>query len=264
MGKLIHAKGNEYFRKVSNLIYVSSALFAHKAKKMKIQIKLEHFLIGTAAIIAIFYVTAIGSPFLLAKNNSEGTTVDTILTVQNGQVAGVDMTALSPTPYISCPSGQTAFYDKCVSTLMLFGQRSFKETAHNKPTAGSLYHASGVAVDYTSTPPKIYVVDSGNNRVLGFNGFSSSATLVFGQPDFEGSSCNGDNNIGMFQPPNASTLCLTQYPVGTNVAEQWMHTNLEVDNAGNLYVVDVSNNRVVKYNQPFSGDKTNGKGDTIA
>ncbi|MBI2972121.1 MAG: hypothetical protein HYY37_06905 [Candidatus Aenigmarchaeota archaeon] len=148
-------------------------------------------------------------------------------------------------------------------------------------TANEVYHAAGVLVDRSSTPNKVYVVDTGNNRILGFNGIgyctnsastpctidsdcsaggtcsidgTKNADIVFGQPDFTSAACNGDNNLGFTKPPTASTMCLTAYPFGTNVAEQWAHSNIDVDSEGNLYMVDRYNNRVLKYNKPFSTD----------
>ncbi|MEK7187930.1 MAG: hypothetical protein AAB691_03755 [Patescibacteria group bacterium] len=163
-----------------------------------------------------------------------------------------------------CPSGETNFYGQCVKTLKVFGQRSYKETAWWQPTNGSTYHTPGVAVDRSSNPNKVYVLDSGNSRILGYSGTLTGANLVFGQPDFGSSACNGDNNLGFYKSPTASSLCLLQFPIGANVAEQWQHMNLDVDKEGNLYVVDVMNNRVLKYNEPYSVSKTNGKGDTVA
>src|SRR5260370_9989932 len=61
------------------------------------------------------------------------------------------------------------------------------------------------------------------------------ADLVLGQPDFLSSECN--QSEGGFVSSSA-TLC---YPAG-----------LAVDNAGNLYVADRGNSRVVEYNTPFN------------
>src|SRR6185369_12298666 len=90
------------------------------------------------------------------------------------------------------------------------------------------------------------------------------ADIVLGQPGMTTASCNGDNNLGFTRPPTASTLCLLGYPLANNTAEAWMRVNIDVDGQGNLYVPDYWNNRVLKFNQPLSSDKTGGKGDTIA
>ncbi|MBI2543065.1 MAG: PEGA domain-containing protein [Candidatus Aenigmarchaeota archaeon] len=188
-----------------------------------------------------------------------------------------------------CPYGFVAGC-QTPNVLKLFGQKSIKETSTLKTTANGIFHASGVVVDKNSTPNKVYVFDTGNNRILGFNGIgyctndrsksctidsdcgSSScyingtkpADMVIGQSDFESGACNRDNNFGINKAPAADTLCLIGYPYITNLGEYWMRANFDVDGQGNLYLVDVWNNRVLKYNQPFSSDKSNGKGDAIA
>ena len=157
-------------------------------------------------------------------------------------------------------------------------------------TGHGQYHATGVFVDRSTKPNRVYTVDAGNNRILGFASLGTcaddperpctndtdcpdgscaidedrDADLIFGQPDAHGSACNGDNNFGYFRPPTASTLCLMRYPEYPNVAEQWRANNIDVDTEGNLYVADVYNDRILKYNQPFSLDTTGGKGDTVA
>ncbi|MCL5783952.1 MAG: dockerin type I domain-containing protein [Patescibacteria group bacterium] len=186
---------------------------------------------------------------------------------------------------------QIDFYGKKVNFLKLFGQKSISETTRNQITGHKIYHASSVVVDISSQPNKVYVVDSGNNRILGFNGIgycsnkssqsctidndcgsgntcrvdgTKDADIVFGQADLSSGSCNRDDNLGFTKNPDASTLCLTGYPYANNIAESWLRDNIEVDNQGNLYVPDFWNNRILKFNQPFSQDKTGGKGDAVA
>ncbi len=181
------------------------------------------------------------------------------------------------------------FYGQQVSVLKLFGQKKISETARNKVTANSIDHAPGVLVDRRNNPNTVYVADTGNNRFLGFNGIGycsntpkpcttdldcstgkcnvdgkKSADIVFGQDDFQRSACNRDNNIGIYQQPTATTLCLIGFPYTTNLGEHGLRLNFDVDNENNLYIPDYWNNRILKYNQPFSQDKSNGKGDNIA
>jgi len=49
---------------------------------------------------------------------------------------------------------------------------------------------AGLAVDLNSSPPHLYVADSGNNRILGFRDLRNiqpgqKADIVIGQPDFQ-------------------------------------------------------------------------------
>lgn len=101
---------------------------------------------------------------------------------------------------------------------------------------------SGVAIDRSVIPNRIYVADLNNNRVLGWDNISAltngaPADLVFGQPDFSSRLCNqARGGLG----PGADTLCA---PMG-----------MAVDGAGNLYVADRGNFRVLVYFTPFTTD----------
>ncbi len=99
---------------------------------------------------------------------------------------------------------------------------------------------AGMTIDTGSGTPHLYVSDPYNNRVLGFKDFRSvkagvAADIVIGQKDFNSGLCNqtGDPNH-----PSASTLCR---PLG-----------LTVDAAGNLYVADSLNSRVLRFPSPFN------------
>ncbi len=173
--------------------------------------------------------------------------------------------------------GGVDYYGEPKDILVLLGQEALGETGRNRVGPLGIYHSSGVMVDNGASGDRryVYVVDTGNNRILGFDytceisgtcqmDASRPADIVLGQPDMVRSSCNGDNNLGFTLPPTSATLCLTGYPFSNNTAEYWMRSNIDVDGEGNLYVPDVWNNRVLKYNQPFSADKSDGKGDAIA
>ena len=70
----------------------------------------------------------------------------------------------------------------------------------------------GVALDTTSSPPHVYVVDSNNNRVLGWLNASTfsngaKADIVIGQLDFFTTSILGPNTTfasGLYLPTSAA------------------------------------------------------------
>ncbi|MCX6631587.1 MAG: hypothetical protein NTW28_28580, partial [Candidatus Solibacter sp.] len=100
-----------------------------------------------------------------------------------------------------------------------------------------LYKPTGIARDISVTPPRIYVADFGNNRILAWNdavGFTNGkpADLVIGQRDFFSTASNGPGpgrlSTGFDRP-----------------------TGLAVDQ-GDLYVADSGNNRVLRFRKPFA------------
>ena len=108
--------------------------------------------------------------------------------------------------------------------------------------AGSSASASGSAIlDYSATPPHLYVADTGNNRILGFNDFThmqdgQAADIVIGQPDLF--------RVQINYPTNDPTMPNQQ---GLNGP-----TSLVVDSAGNLYVADTFNSRILRFPTPFN------------
>jgi uncharacterized protein (TIGR03437 family) len=99
---------------------------------------------------------------------------------------------------------------------------------------------AGITVDLTSNPPHLYVADTYNNRILGFNDLRNLTTggkadIVIGQPDFQQVLANYPNNSA------------TQ----TNASGLFLPTGLVVDTSGNLYVADRGNGRVLRFPQPF-------------
>lgn len=106
--------------------------------------------------------------------------------------------------------------------------------------------ASGsVVLDYSATPPHLYVSDTGNNRILGFKNFTSYqngnvADLVIGQPNLFSSIVN-----------YGSSAAISPGLQGLNSP-----TGMAVDSSGNLYVADTLNSRVVRFPAPFASGKT--------
>jgi uncharacterized protein (TIGR03437 family) len=130
----------------------------------------------------------------------------------------------------------------------VIGQLDFPYVAPNL-VAGKEFHfsgstssASGSAIlDYSATPPHLYVADTLNNRILGFKDFTDmqngqAADLVIGQPD-------------LFR-------VLINYPANdpTKPNQQGLNgpTSLVVDSAGNLYVADTFNSRILRFPTPFN------------
>jgi uncharacterized protein (TIGR03437 family) len=99
---------------------------------------------------------------------------------------------------------------------------------------------AGVAVDTSGDTPHLYIADTYNNRILGFNDFRQvaagmKADIVIGQADMQHGLCNGNGDPNH---PSATSLC---HPIG-----------LLVDANGNLYVADTGNARVLRFPAPFA------------
>jgi uncharacterized protein (TIGR03437 family) len=100
--------------------------------------------------------------------------------------------------------------------------------------------SGGITIDRTSTPPRLYVADSGNNRILGFaNALTVKpgdlADIVIGQADRFSAIVNSPandpdvlNDTGLFNP-----------------------TGVITDAQGNLWVSDTGNGRVLRFARPF-------------
>ncbi len=132
----------------------------------------------------------------------------------------------------------------------VLGQTDFVSADSNPPDGGGLSAPAAVAVDSSN---RLYVVDSNNNRVLGWANattFTNGALpdLIIGQPTADAVDCNQASG------PSASTLC---NPIG-----------VAVDGAGNLFVADAFNNRVLEYDSPFTSggvaDRVFGQGGSFA
>jgi uncharacterized protein (TIGR03437 family) len=120
------------------------------------------------------------------------------------------------------------------------GQRGLdiNSLAPNLVEGRELNSPTSVAIDTSASPAILYVSDSGNNRVLAWKDATqfangAQADKVIGQKDFL---------TTLPQGPGRSSLStgLTG-PAG-----------LAVDSAGNLYVVDTGNNRILRFPKPFS------------
>ena len=117
---------------------------------------------------------------------------------------------------------------------VVLGQPDFTHGSANELTASSQYQPQQIAIDSSTTPHRLYLADSSNNRVLGWRNATSfsngaSADMVIGQPDFNSSGCAS---------PSATRFC---NPLG-----------VAVDASGNLYISDNSYSRVLEFTSPFA------------
>ena len=120
---------------------------------------------------------------------------------------------------------------------VVLGQADFAHKSSNTVDATGLSNPVATAIDKSVTLNRLWVVDSGNSRVLGYKSAATFATyapadIVIGQPDFSSGACNQNSS------PAANSLC---NPLAA-----------AVDASGNLYVADGGNNRVLMYPKPFS------------
>ncbi len=122
----------------------------------------------------------------------------------------------------------------------VLGQEGLTHSTPNFGGPSALNGPAGVAVD---SQGHLYVVDEGNNRVLGFASAASflngaAADLVIGQTDFYGDS------------PGYPTLTPSTLNQPTAAA---------TDPAGNLYVSDFNDDRVLEYDAPFASGYSAGQ-----
>jgi uncharacterized protein (TIGR03437 family) len=99
-----------------------------------------------------------------------------------------------------------------------------------------VYNPSGVAIDNSTSTPAIYITDTRNNRVLGWRSTQAApgaqADIVLGQANQYQTYTGGPGTI--------STL-------GLNAP-----TGIAVDAAGNVYVADSNNNRILRFPTPLA------------
>lgn len=120
---------------------------------------------------------------------------------------------------------------------LVLGQPDFTHGGANIPgcSSSTISYAFGVAVD--TTMGRVYVCDAGRNRVLWWDAISEltngkSPDGVLGQPDLSSTECNRGGAVA------ADTL---NFPRGVSV-----------DAAGNVWVSDSYNRRVLKFSAPSS------------
>jgi len=128
-----------------------------------------------------------------------------------------------------------------LATLVL-GQVDFAYNGRNLVEGREFSGPNGVAV-YTTADgtPQLFVADTNNNRILGFRDArkvkpGDQADLVIGQVDFSRVLVNSPLNL----------------PTDRNSKSLYAPRAVAVDKAGNLWVADTGNARVLRYPPPFS------------
>ena len=141
----------------------------------------------------------------------------------------------------------------------------FSQIAQKSVVPFKVFNPGGVVVDRSVDPGRAYIWDSGNSRILGidlgkcYDSVSPcSADIVLGQPSlYDHAACNGDSGVQNY-PLRARASAETLCGVPDHSLSPWEVHNfvtMAVDSRGALYVPDSSNNRVLKYNNPFVNDR---------
>lgn len=110
----------------------------------------------------------------------------------------------------------------------LIGQADFGLGETNFPDGTSLAEPRDVSVDFSRVPPRLYIADGANNRVLAFRDFAAAlsgkpADFAIGQEDLH------RTRPGLMTAP----------------------TSVLADGNGGLYISDRDNNRVLWFRDPF-------------
>jgi len=134
----------------------------------------------------------------------------------------------------------------------VLGQDGFELNSINLAEGRELWLGTrgGIVVDQNSSPPRLYVADTFNNRVLGFADArkvvpGATADIVIGQPDFR----RTNRNYKILDPNNDRAT-----PAASSLNAP---TGLALDPDGNLWVADSGNGRVLRFPRPFDQSQPN-------
>ncbi len=152
------------------------------------------------------------------------------VTVCAAVVAALDAQTPTSTVFNPAPS-------RIVGQALLQQQGVLTAAAPNLVEGREFNSPQALALDTSNSPPILYVADTGNNRVLAWKNATAFtkgnfADKVIGQRDFFSTAAKGpgsDLSTGLAAPDA-----------------------LTADKAGNLYVVDAGNNRILRYPAPLS------------
>src|ERR1700723_1904313 len=152
------------------------------------------------------------------------------ITVCAAVAAALDAQTTTTTLFNPAPS-------RIVGQALLQQQGVLTAAAPNLVEGREFNTPQALALDTSTTPPILYIADTGNNRILAWKNATAFtkgdfADKVIGQRDFFSTSSKGpgsDLSTGLAAPDA-----------------------IVVDKHGNLYVVDAGNNRILRYPAPFS------------
>ncbi len=164
---------------------------------------------------------------------------------------------------------------------VVLGQPDFYNYNYGKLTPLNVNLAGGLAIDRSTKPNRVFILDGNNNRILGLDhiGISSitgkpatseedcppgeslklmpgqvEPKVLLGQPGPHTSAANGDATMQAFPgkaPASRSSLAMSRSGA-VSPGETVVFVNPAVDAQHNLYVPDCYNNRVLMYLDPFN------------
>ena len=174
---------------------------------------------GTLRPITAGIVYGQGGAFSSNSVNNSGLSPSTLNNPQGVVVDG------SGNLYVSDGANNRVLFYPAGSTTAsrVYGQNGSFTSNFSGAGATSLNNPQGLALDSSGG---LYVADEDNSRVLFYPAGSTTATRVYGQPDFTSGSRNngGISATSLFQP-----------------------TGIALDGSGDLYVADCGNSRVLFY-----------------
>ena len=147
---------------------------------------------------------------------------------------------------------------------VILGKPDFTQIGPGEVVPFKMFNPGGIVVDRSVSPGRAYVWDAGNSRILGIDlakcyeeESPCSADVVLGQPSaYDHGACNGDSGLQHFPvraSATASTLC-GLHDTSLTVTAAKSLASMAVDANGALYAPDYFNNRVLRYDDPFTTD----------